>query len=151
MRAVGYDMAYMFAYSMREKTHAHRNYEDDVPEGVKQRRLMELINTFRETTKKNYDSQVGTVQLVLVEGPNKRAPKTEVIGKTDRGHKVSFARVPVPHTFEGEEAREPAVGDFVEVRILRSSTATLFGEPIARTSLSTFHINVSPGAQAAAA
>ncbi|CAD6253583.1 unnamed protein product [Miscanthus lutarioriparius] len=97
VRAVGYDMAYMFAYSMREKAHAHRNYEDDVPEDVKQRRLTELINTFRETTKKNYDSQIGTVQLVLVEGPNKRAPKTELTGKTDRGHKVSFAIVPVPH------------------------------------------------------
>jgi len=144
-------MAYMFAYSMREKTHAHRNYEDDVPEDVKQRRLTELINTFRETTKKNYDSQIGTVQLVLVEGPNKRAPKTELIGKTDRGHKVSFASVPVPHTLEGEEARKPVVGDFVEVKILRSSTATLFGEPIARTSLSLFHKNVASEAQAVAA
>jgi tRNA A37 methylthiotransferase MiaB len=24
-------MAFLFAYSMREKTHAHRNYTDDVP------------------------------------------------------------------------------------------------------------------------
>ncbi|KAI9075690.1 hypothetical protein K1719_042306 [Acacia pycnantha] len=30
-----YDMAFMFAYSMREKTHAHRNYVDDVPEQIK--------------------------------------------------------------------------------------------------------------------
>jgi len=151
VRAVGYDMAYMFAYSMREKTHAHRNYEDDVPEDVKQRRLTELINAFRETTKKNYDSQIGTVQLVLVEGPNKRAPKTELIGKTDRGHKVSFASVPIPHTFEGVEARKPVVGDFVEVKILRSSTATLFGEPIARTSLSMFHKSAAAEVQAVAA
>ncbi|CAL4983736.1 unnamed protein product [Urochloa decumbens] len=151
VRAVGYDMAYMFAYSMREKTHAHRNYEDDVPEDVKQRRLTELINTFRETTKKNYDSQIGTVQLVLVEGPNKRAPKTELTGKTDRGHKVSFASVPLPHTFEGDEPRKPVVGDFVEVKILRSSTATLFGEPIARTSLSVFYKNAVSEAQAVAA
>ncbi|CAL4987078.1 unnamed protein product [Urochloa decumbens] len=151
VRAVGYDMAYMFAYSMREKTHAHRNYEDDVPEDVKQRRLTELINTFRETTKKNYDSQIGTVQLVLVEGPNKRAPKTELTGKTDRGHKVSFASVPIPHTFEGDEPRKPVVGDFVEVKILRSSTATLFGEPIARTSLSMFYKNAVSEAQAVAA
>jgi hypothetical protein len=42
---------------------------------------MELIDTFRETTKKNYDSEIGMVQLVLVVGPNKRAPR-----KTDRGH-----------------------------------------------------------------
>ncbi|CAO2149469.1 unnamed protein product [Urochloa humidicola] len=151
VRAVGYDMAYMFAYSMREKTHAHRNYEDDVPEDVKQRRLTELINTFRETTKKNYDSQIGTVQLVLVEGPNKRAPKTELTGKTDRGHTVSFTSVPIPHTCEGDEARKPVVGDFVEVKILRSSTATLFGEPIARTRLSVFYKNAVSEAQAVAA
>jgi tRNA A37 methylthiotransferase MiaB len=29
---VKYDQAFLFAYSMREKTHAHRNYLDDVPE-----------------------------------------------------------------------------------------------------------------------
>jgi tRNA A37 methylthiotransferase MiaB len=27
--------AFMFAYSMREKTHAYRNYVDNVPEDVK--------------------------------------------------------------------------------------------------------------------
>ncbi|TVU03063.1 hypothetical protein EJB05_51391, partial [Eragrostis curvula] len=150
LREVGFDMAYMFAYSMREKTHAHRNYTDDVPEDVKQRRLTELINTFRENTKKNYDSQVGTVQLVLVEGPNKRAPETELMGKTDRGHRVSLTSVPVPHTFEGDEVRKPVVGDFVEVKILKSSTATLFGEPIARTSLTAFYKNSAFEAQAVA-
>jgi MiaB/RimO family radical SAM methylthiotransferase len=151
VRAVGYDMAYMFAYSMREKTHAHRNYVDDVPDDVKQRRLAELISTFRETTSKIYDSQVGTVQLVLVEGPNKRAPETEMIGKTDRGHRVSFATVPVPHTFEGDELRKPVVGDFIEVKITKSSTASLSGDVIARTSLSRFYKNHSSEAHAVAA
>lgn len=151
VRAVGYDMAYMFAYSMREKTHAHRNYVDDVPDDVKQRRLAELISTFRETTAKIYDSQVGTVQLVLVEGPNKRAPETEMIGKTDRGHRVSFASVPVPHTFEGDELRKPVVGDFIEVKITKSSTASLSGDVIARTSLSKFYKNHSSEAHAVAA
>lgn len=141
VKAVGYDMAYMFAYSMREKTHAHRNYVDDVPEDVKQRRLAELIDAFRETTGQCYDSQVGTIQLVLVEGPNKRAPETELIGKTDRGHRVSFANVPVPH-FEEDRDSKPVVGDYVEVRILRSTRATLFGEALAVTKLSSFYNKV---------
>ncbi|KAK9164250.1 hypothetical protein Syun_005152 [Stephania yunnanensis] len=110
LRSVGYDMAYMFAYSLREKTHAHRNYVDDVPDDVKQRRLTELIETFRETTGQCYDSQIGTIQLVLVEGPNKRAPETELIGKSDRGHKVYFLKTPVPH-FEDDDKRCPTVGD----------------------------------------
>ncbi|KAK9991029.1 hypothetical protein SO802_026014 [Lithocarpus litseifolius] len=140
IKAVGYDMAYMFAYSMREKTHAHRNYIDDVPEEVKQRRLTELIEAFRESTGQCFDSQVGSVQLVLVEGPNKRASDTELIGKSDRGHRVSFVNLPVPHwddDFNGK--RNPIVGDYVEVRILKSSRASLFGEALAVTKLSSFY------------
>ncbi|XP_031489292.1 CDK5RAP1-like protein [Nymphaea colorata] len=149
LKAVGYDMAYMFAYSMREKTHAHRTYEDDVPEDVKQRRLTELIDTFRETTGHCYDSQIGTLQLVLVEGPNKRAPDTELIGKSDKGHRVTFQKVPLPcldsnllganPDADFPTKRNPVVGDFVEVRILRSTRASLFGEAVAITSLSKFH------------
>ncbi|KAI3989194.1 hypothetical protein MKX01_033230 [Papaver californicum] len=139
LKAVGYDMAYMFAYSMREKTHAHRNYTDDVPEDVKQRRLAEMIQTFRETTGQCYDSQVGTVQLVLVEGPNKRAPETELIGKSDRGHRVIFQNVPIPHFNENNEKQLAKVGDFIEVRILESTTASLFEESLAVTKLSSFY------------
>lgn len=139
MKAVGYDMAYMFAYSMREKTHAHRNYVDDVPEDAKQRRLTELIEAFRESTGQCFDSQLGSVQLVLVEGPNKRASDTELIGKSDRGHRVSFRNLPVPDRVENDGKRNPRVGDFVEVRISKSSRASLFGEALAITKLSSFY------------
>ncbi len=44
---VQYDMAFLFAYSMREKTHAHRRMQDNVPEEVKKRRLIEMIETFK--------------------------------------------------------------------------------------------------------
>jgi tRNA A37 methylthiotransferase MiaB len=47
MEQIQFDQAYMFAYSMRGKTHAHRKLQDDVPEEVKQKRLQEVINTFR--------------------------------------------------------------------------------------------------------
>ncbi|GFY80338.1 methylthiotransferase [Actinidia rufa] len=46
-----------------------------------ERGLTELIDAFRESTGQCFDSQIGTIQLVLVEGPNKRAPDTELIGK----------------------------------------------------------------------
>lgn len=133
-------MAYMFAYSMRERTHAHRNYTDDVPEEVKQRRLTELIEVFRESTGQNYDSQVGTLQLVLVEGPNKRAPETQLIGKSDRGHRVSFVSVPIPaRDSSSNGTRNPVVGDYVEVRILKSTRASLSGEAVAITKLTSFY------------
>jgi tRNA A37 methylthiotransferase MiaB len=45
---VQYDMAFLFAYSMREKTHAHRRMQDNVPEDVKQQRLVRMIETFKK-------------------------------------------------------------------------------------------------------
>merc|ERR1711990_1047256 len=47
MEAVRCDMAFMFAYSMRERTHAHRRMQDDVPENVKLERLQEMIALFK--------------------------------------------------------------------------------------------------------
>ncbi|KAG6767881.1 hypothetical protein POTOM_026770 [Populus tomentosa] len=151
VKAVGYDMAYMFAYSMREKTHAHRNYVDDVPDEVKQRRLAELIEAFRESTGQCFDSQIGSVQLVLVEGPNKRAPDTELIGKSDRGHRVLFTNLPLRNRNEdGSQARNPMVGDYVEVLILKSTRASLFGDALAITTLSSFYDNLDQKAVASA-
>lgn len=148
VNAVSYDMAFMFAYSMREKTHAHRNYVDDVPEEVKQRRLAELIETFRESTGKCFDSQIGTTQLVLVEGPNKRAPDTELMGKSDKGHRVLFLNLPITVREDVNTKRNPVVGDYVEVRITRSTRASLFGEPLAITKLTSFYDNLDKEAVA---
>lgn len=155
LEEVGYDMAYMFAYSMREKTHAHRNYTDNVPEHIKQRRLAEMIATFRRTTLPRFESQLGTTQLVLVEGCNKRAPDTELIGKSDKGHKVIFSNLPVvdcllSSSLESEEILDTVnmersgqmvelkPGDFVEVRITGTTVASLRGEPLCRSSISIF-------------
>ncbi len=49
MRAVAFEQAFMFAYSMREKTPAHRRYADDVPLDVKKACLAEVIDTFRRS------------------------------------------------------------------------------------------------------
>ncbi|XP_076939807.1 CDK5RAP1-like protein [Bidens hawaiensis] len=148
VKAVGYDMAYMFAYSMREKTHAHRNYTDNVPEEVKQRRLTELIEAFRESTGQCFDSQIGSVHLVLVEGPNKRAPETELIGKSDRGHRVIFSSLPVTDMVGHDGDRVPKVGDYVEVKILKSSRASLYGVALGITTMSSFYNVAQQGAAA---
>ena len=90
LTAVKFDMAYMFAYSMRkvllncnvlycnkvytmyclplQKTHAYHTMKDDVPEDVKKRRLQEIIATFYSFVGERNRRLVGTTQLVLVEG-----------------------------------------------------------------------------------
>uniref|UniRef100_A0A8I3VZR8 Mitochondrial tRNA methylthiotransferase CDK5RAP1 n=1 Tax=Callithrix jacchus TaxID=9483 RepID=A0A8I3VZR8_CALJA len=68
LREVQYNMGFLFAYSMRQKTRAYHRLKDDVPEEVKLRRLEELITVFREEATKANQTAVGCTQLVLVEG-----------------------------------------------------------------------------------
>lgn len=42
MECVGFDQAFLFKYSEREKTFAHRHFVDDVLPEIKQRRLEEV-------------------------------------------------------------------------------------------------------------
>lgn len=93
MNYVKYDQAYMFAYSMREKTHAHRTMVDNVPEIIKQSRLREMIDTFHtHIHEQNVLKELGTLRLVLIEGISKRS--TDAIpmwhGRTDQNKRVVF-------------------------------------------------------------
>ncbi|KAH7441858.1 hypothetical protein KP509_03G059000 [Ceratopteris richardii] len=146
---VGYDMAYMFAYSLREKTHAHRKYEDDVPEATKQRRLSEIIQTFRASSVPRFVSQIGSNQLVLVTGKSKRDAR-DWLGLNEKGNKVIFPTKQLPfveNQFDGSkgtsadihsEVREPRPGDYVEVQILQTSTASLRAEALSLTNIRSF-------------
>lgn len=93
MEQVRYDQAFMFAYSMRAKTHAHRTMHDNVPEEVKQRRLREIIDTFQGNVhRKNVEYEVGRLRLVLVEGESKRSlPEARAwSGRTDQNKRIIF-------------------------------------------------------------
>jgi len=94
---VEYEQAFLFAYSMRDKTHASRAMEDNVAADVKQRRLQELIDVFREKVHaKNERVEVGRLRLVLVEGPTKKqrpdAPEGRATwhGRTDQNKRILF-------------------------------------------------------------
>jgi tRNA A37 methylthiotransferase MiaB len=73
LRAVRFDQSFMFAYSERDKTPAARHQADDVPPLVKQRRLAEVIDTFRAGAAERAAEQVGRTHCVLVEGRSKRS------------------------------------------------------------------------------
>ena len=47
LEIVKYDLAFLFHYSMRERTHAHRRLSDDVSEAVKKERLVRMIEVFK--------------------------------------------------------------------------------------------------------
>lgn len=65
---VKYNVAYLFPYSMREKTTAHRRLKDDVPEEVKKERLIRMIETFRNGAQEQNQKLIGNTELILIEG-----------------------------------------------------------------------------------
>lgn len=122
MAQVEYDLAYMFAYSERERTLAYRKFEDDVPEDVKKRRLTEIITQQMNIQKERNILEVGKRHLVLVEGTSKRSEE-QMSGRTDTNKMVIFDRM----NFQK--------GDYIEVEITDSTSATLKATPIRKTTL----------------
>lgn len=125
IKEVRYDLAYMFAYSERERTLAHRKYEDNVPEDVKKRRLSEIIETQMGIQEELNQQEIGKRHLVLVEGPSKRSDE-QLCGRTDTNKMVVFDR---------EDYQK---GEYVEVEITDCTSATLMGNAIKRSSIAEF-------------
>ncbi|WP_158859957.1 tRNA (N6-isopentenyl adenosine(37)-C2)-methylthiotransferase MiaB [Lunatibacter salilacus] len=115
MDQVCFDFSYMFYYSERPGTLAAKKYPDDVPLEIKKRRLQEIIEKQHLLSMKRNQLDIGKVQEILIEGPSKRS-EVQLKGRNS-ANKV----VIVP-----KEDLKP--GDYVNVRILDCSSATLFGE-----------------------
>lgn len=135
LREVGYNVGFLFAYSMRKKTHAYHRLQDDVPAPVKQHRLEELISVFREEAAKVNMSLIGSTQLVLVEGVSKRSSE-ELCGRNDGNVKVIFPKADLP-VQPGKPQRDPVTpGDYVLVKITSANSQSLRGHPLVHSSVS---------------
>jgi tRNA-2-methylthio-N6-dimethylallyladenosine synthase len=115
MRAVRYDGAFMFKYSPRDGTKAFR-MEDDVPEETKTKRLQEIIDLQRQISFELNQDLIGKEEIVLVEGFSKKSDKF-LSGRTDT-NKVAI--IPADNKIK--------VGDYIKVKIVRVTSATLFGD-----------------------
>ncbi|CAN9512575.1 unnamed protein product [Ophioblennius macclurei] len=134
IRSVGFNVGFLFAYSMRKKTHAFHRLSDDVPAEVKRRRLAECIEVFREEAQKVNAALVGSTQLVLVEGESKRSAE-DLCGRTDGNMKVVFPKEDVAGR-NGESGRIPVgPGDYVLVQISSSTSQSLRGRALAHSRL----------------
>ncbi|XP_037352755.1 mitochondrial tRNA methylthiotransferase CDK5RAP1 [Talpa occidentalis] len=134
LREIQYNMGFLFAYSMRQKTRAYHRLKDDVPEEVKLRRLEELITVFREEATKVNRSSVGCTQLVLVEGVSKRSA-TDLCGRNDGNLKVIFPDVEMEDVTNSGLRVRAQPGDYVLVKISSASSQTLKGHALCRTTL----------------
>lgn len=117
MREVGYEFAYMFKYSERPGTFASKHLPDDISEEVKTARLQEIIELQNELSEQSNRRDVGKEFEILVEGESKRS-REQMFGRTSQNKVVVFDR------------GEHQVGDYVRVRVLSCTSATLLGEEI---------------------
>src|SRR5579862_8159217 len=118
MDYVHYDFAYMFMYSERPGTLAAKRYADDIPEEVKRRRLKEIVTKQQQHSYLRLQAQIGTTQKVLIEGFSKKSDN-DYCGKSDQNAMVVF---PVGQNYKP--------GQYVNVLIERSTTATLIGRVV---------------------
>lgn len=110
-----YTFAFMFKYSERPGTLAARKYPDDVPEEVKSRRLQEIIQLQNRQSLLSNQADVGKVFEVLVEGPSKKSAD-HFCGRNSQNKMIVFPR--------GQVAK----GDYVQVKVVSCTQATLLGE-----------------------
>lgn len=114
MRECAYDSAFMFKYSERPGTYASKHFKDDIDEDTKVRRLNELIALQNELSAESNRKCIGKTYEVLVEGVSKRS-KDQLFGRTEQNKVVVFDR------------GNHRIGDFIQVQITESSSATLKG------------------------
>lgn len=115
MNEVRYDFAYMFKYSERPRTLAERKFEDNVPESEKKRRLSEIIDLQMKHSHERNKAQVGKIVEVLIEKESKKSSDFWS-GRNSQNAMVVFPK------------NNAKPGDYVQVKILDCTSATLLGE-----------------------
>jgi tRNA-2-methylthio-N6-dimethylallyladenosine synthase len=117
MKECAYDAAFMFKYSERPGTFASKHLKDDIPEEVKIARLNEIIAVQNQLSAESNARCVGKTFEILVEGVSKRS-REQLFGRTEQNRVVVFDR------------GNHHIGDFVNVKVTSSTSATLIGEEV---------------------
>ncbi|MBM9589325.1 tRNA (N6-isopentenyl adenosine(37)-C2)-methylthiotransferase MiaB [Leptospira sp. 201903075] len=122
VKKVKFDMSYMFKYSEREGTIAKRKFIDDVPEEVKSKRLIELVELQTKISHEKNQSKIGNEFSVLIENTSKKS-KLELCGRSHCGRMIVF---PIPEGL----SKDPAdwIGKTVTVKVESATSATLKGK-----------------------
>jgi tRNA-2-methylthio-N6-dimethylallyladenosine synthase len=116
MNYCGYDMSYMFFYSERPGTLAQRRFQDDVPENIKKRRLLEIVELQNRLSLESNKRDIGRSFKVLIEGDSKKSEK-DWMGRTSQNKVIVFPKA-------GHKLNK---GDYVNVLVKDCTQATLLG------------------------
>ncbi len=112
-----YDFSYMFFYSERPGTLAQKRYKDDIPEEVKKKRLVEIVEVQNRLSLESNKRDLGKTFTVLIERDSKRSEKNWT-GRNSQNKVIVFPK----------EKYELKKGDYVTVKATDCTQATLLGE-----------------------
>ncbi|MFZ1380517.1 MAG: tRNA (N6-isopentenyl adenosine(37)-C2)-methylthiotransferase MiaB [Saprospiraceae bacterium] len=118
MEYAKYSYAYMFFYSERPGTLAAKKYKDDISEDIKKQRLSEIIRLQRQLSYEHNLKDVGQIYKVLIEGNSKKSDQ-EYKGRNSQNKMIIFPK---------NGSLQP--GDYVNVKVIAASSATLTGQII---------------------
>jgi tRNA-2-methylthio-N6-dimethylallyladenosine synthase len=114
-----YDFSYMFFYSERPGTLAHRRYKDDIPVEIKKRRLQEIVEVQNRLSLESNKKDIGNSFKILIEGDSKKN-EAEWKGRSSQNKVIVFPK----------ENYELKKGDYVIVNVTDCTQATLLGKII---------------------
>ncbi len=106
-----------FSYSEEEGTYSEKNYEDDVPEDVKQRRLDILMRVQQNISAELEADKIGTIQRVIID----RREGDYYIGRTEYCSPEVDPEVLIP-----SDEKPLTIGEFYDVRITDSEEFDLY-------------------------
>lgn len=112
-----YDFAYMFKYSDRPGTFAHKKLEDDIPENVKSRRLTEIIDLQGKLSNNSKQKDIGKTYEVLIEGVSKKSTE-QLFGRSSQNKVIVFPK---------ENFKK---GEYINVIVENATSATLIGKAV---------------------
>ena len=110
---IGFDMSYIFRYSIRSGTPAETML-DQVTKEEKERRNQVLLRILEERSLLRNEALVGTREQILVEGPARRGDA--YVGKT-RGYRTAILK-----------ADERLIGQLVDMDVTRATVSSIYGD-----------------------
>jgi tRNA-2-methylthio-N6-dimethylallyladenosine synthase len=114
---IRYDSAFMFNYSTRPGTKAAERLEDDVPTETKKRRLNEIIALQNTISKEKNEDEIGKIHEIMVESESKKNAN-QWQGRSGTNKVIIF----------DNDERKYSTGDLLKLKVVRATSATLFGE-----------------------
>jgi len=115
-----FDRLGVFRYSHEEDTLSFREYNDDIPDDIKEMRVSELMEIQQNISAELNENLTGKVFKVLID----RKEEEYFIARTEYDSPEVDQEVLIPAEFD------LAVGNFYNVKIKQSTDFDLFGEPV---------------------